>query len=242
MPRSPILLALDTATQRCSVALARGDTIAFATRDVGQRHTEFLLPMADALLGEQGVELGACDAIAFGAGPGSFTGLRVACGAAQGLAYGTGRPVVPVGNLDATALEAFDVLPGARIVCVAIDARMREVYCGVFAREGAGVRAVAAPALAAAHEVVALAEEHGADAMVGSALTVCAAELARFRATKRADIEANARSIVRLALVALERGQSVEPAAAAPLYVRNRVALTIDERRSGDVLAGQGNG
>lgn len=241
MPRSPILLALDTATSQCSVALARGNTIDGAKRDVGQRHTEHLLPMVDALLAELGVELATCDAIAFGAGPGSFTGLRVACGAAQGLAFAIDRPVVPVGNLDAAALAAFDHVPAARIVCVALDARMHEVYCGVFARAGGAVRALAAPALAAPADVVVLAERHGADALVGNALVAYADELNRFGGTKRPDIEASAAGIARLALVALEQGRTVDPASAAPLYVRERVALTIDERRTGTTLVGQGN-
>jgi tRNA threonylcarbamoyladenosine biosynthesis protein TsaB len=241
MPRSPVLLALDTATSRCSVALAVAGTIVDATRDVGQRHTEHLLPMIDELLAAHAVALDACDAIAFGAGPGSFTGLRVACGAAQGLAFGVDRPVIAVGNLDATALEAFDRIAQAATVCVAVDARMHEVYCAVFARVPTGVRELAAPALAAPADVVALAERFGADALAGNALVAYAEELARFGGTKLADVQAGARSIARLALVALEEGRAVAPAAAAPVYVRNRVALTVDERRAGDPRLAQGH-
>ncbi len=240
MPPSPILLALDSATQRCSVALLQGDSIDGEVREVGQRHTEFLLPLVDALLARHGVDLKACTAIAFGAGPGSFTGLRVACGVAQGLAFGIDRPVVPVGNLDAAALEAFDRLPSAAVVCVALDARMHEVYCGVFTRASNGVRELAAPALAAPGDVVAVATRHGADAIVGSALAAYGAELAGFSGTTLPEVEATASTIARLARAALDQGRAVEPAAAAPLYVRNRVALTIDERRGGASLAASG--
>lgn len=241
MPRSPVLLALDTATSRCSVALASGQAIEVSTQEVGQRHTEHLLPMVDALLARLGVELVACDAIAFGAGPGSFTGLRVACGAAQGLAFGIDRPVVPIGNLDATALEAFEQLPAARTVCVALDARMHEVYCGVFARAGATVRAVVAPSLAAPADVVALAEHHRADALAGNALVAYAEDLKHFAGPTLPAAEAGARSIARLALAGLAEGRAVDPAEAAPIYVRNRVALTIDERRAAAGTATQGN-
>lgn len=241
MPRSPVLLALDTATSRCSVALAHDGTIDTITRDVGQRHTEHLLPMVDTLLAQVGVELATCDAIAFGAGPGSFTGLRVACGAAQGLAFGIDRPVVPIGNLDAAALEAFEQMPSVQTVCVALDARMREVYCGVFARADKTVREVAGAALAAPADVVTLAGRHGAEVLVGNALVAYASELSHFRGTKRSDVDAGARSIAALALGALAEGRAIDPADAAPLYVRNRVALTIDERRVGAALIGQGN-
>jgi tRNA threonylcarbamoyladenosine biosynthesis protein TsaB len=241
MPHSPILLAIDTATARCSVALAYDASVHVQARDAGQRHTEFLLPMVDALLMRHGVALQDCAAIAFGAGPGSFTGLRVACGTAQGLAFGIDRPVVAVGNLDAAALDAFARVSESSVVCVAVDARMHEVYCAVFTREGPGVRMLAAPAIAAPGEVVALAALHRADTLVGNALAVYADELGRFGGWKLADVEADAGSIARLALQALELGNTVEPAAAAPLYVRNRVALTIDERRQGVMLAGQGS-
>jgi tRNA threonylcarbamoyladenosine biosynthesis protein TsaB len=241
MPRPPVLLALDTATSRCSVALARGGSIDLATHDVGQRHTEHVLPMVDAMLAAHAIELDACDAIAFGAGPGSFTGLRVACGAAQGLAYGIDRPVVAIGNLEATALEVFERNPDAQIVCVALDARMHEAYCGVYARVGNGVQELAAPALAAPADVVALAERHAADALAGTALRAYADDLRGFGGTTYIDIEAEAGAIARLAVVAFGQGRAVDAALAAPLYVRDRVALTIDERRAGARLAGQGH-
>ena len=97
------ILALDTSTEYCSVALLHGDAMALREERAGQRHSELLLPMIDLLLAGAGLPLASLDGIAFGAGPGSFTGLRIACGVAQGLALGAGVPVVPVGTLLALA-------------------------------------------------------------------------------------------------------------------------------------------
>lgn len=239
MPASPTLLALDTATSRCSVALLTGGRVFASVRDVEQRHTEFLLPMVDALLAEHGVALERCDAIAFGAGPGSFTGLRVACGAAQGLAFGVDRPVVPVGNLDATALEAFTLEPDATSVAVVLDARMGEVYCNAFARDGETVRALGVARLASPADACAYAEREGVAMLAGSALEAYAAAFSGFAGLRQIEAHASASSIARLARAAFDAGHTVPAAEAAPLYVRDRIALTIDERRAGARLAGQ---
>ncbi|MCK6430350.1 MAG: tRNA (adenosine(37)-N6)-threonylcarbamoyltransferase complex dimerization subunit type 1 TsaB, partial [Burkholderiaceae bacterium] len=126
MTNAPILLAFDTATDVCSVALAIGGEIVESSETVGHAHSERLLPMIDALLAQRGLRLADCDAIAFGAGPGSFTGLRIACSVAQGLAWGAGKRVIPVGNLAALARRACDGRSAARRVVAAVDARMRE--------------------------------------------------------------------------------------------------------------------
>lgn len=239
MPASPTLLALDTATRRCSVALLTSGRVFASVRDVDQRHTEFLLPMVDAILTEQGVGLESCDAIAFGAGPGSFTGLRVACGAAQGLAFGIDRPTVPVGNLDATALVAFVMHANAASVAVVLDARMGEVYCNAFERDGDGVRALGEPRLASPADACAYAQREGVALLAGSGLVAYAAAFAGFGGALCTQADASAASVVRLARFAFEAGHAVSAAAAAPLYVRDRIALTIDERRAGARLAGQ---
>src|SRR5512134_1312525 len=103
----PVILAIDTATEACSVALLHAGGLVVHSETVGQKHSERVLPLVDAVLAEAGVPLRAVDAFAFGAGPGSFTGLRIACGVVQGLAYGCRRPVVGVGNLRALAAAAF---------------------------------------------------------------------------------------------------------------------------------------
>jgi tRNA threonylcarbamoyladenosine biosynthesis protein TsaB len=231
MPRAPILLALDTATSVCSVALASGGAIDERSRDVGQRHTEHLLSMVDELLSAQSLSLGECDAIAFGAGPGSFTGLRVACGVAQGLAYGIDRPVIPVGNLAAAGLDVFEHQSGARTALVAHDARMNEAYWGVYAMEGGRLVEVAAPALAEPGDLLGLAARYGADAIAGSALQAFGADLRGFSGLRVENAVGGARAIARLAVDAWHAGATVDASAAAPIYVRDRVALTVEERR-----------
>src|SRR5258706_7642337 len=126
------LLALDTSTEYCSAALLRGEELTHREAHAVQRHSELILPMIEDLLGAGGLELEQFDGIDFGAGPGSFTGLRIACGVAQGLAFGAGLPVVPVGTLIALAQES-----GASRVIACLDARMGEVYHAAYRRDGA---------------------------------------------------------------------------------------------------------
>lgn len=231
MPRSPVLLAFDTATSVCSVALTVRGRIHELVRDVGQRHTEHLLSMVDELLGEHSLSLGECDAIAFGAGPGSFTGLRVACGVAQGLAYGVDKPVIPVSNLAAAALDVFEKVPAARTVLIAQDARMNEAYVGVYTNaDGRPVELMPA-GLAAPEDLRGLAARHAADTIAGSGVTAFDAELQAFDGTRIEGMIGTARAIAMLALRALAAGATVDASAAAPVYVRDRVALTVEERR-----------
>lgn len=127
------LLALDTSTEACSVALALdGDIV--ERYEIEPRHGERLLPMVQALLAESGVALTQLDAIAFGRGPGSFTSLRIGAGVAQGLAFGADLPVVPVSSLAALAQGV-----GASHVLAAFDARMRQVYWGAYVRGADGL-------------------------------------------------------------------------------------------------------
>ena len=113
------LLALDASTEYCSVALLRDDVLTFREEHAIQRHSELILPMVEDLLVTARLALSQLDGVAFGAGPGSFTGLRIACGVAQGLAFGAGLPVVAIGTLAALAQEA-----AATKVIACLDARM----------------------------------------------------------------------------------------------------------------------
>lgn len=227
------LLAIDTATEQCSVALAVGGHVHELSEDVGHKHSERALPMVQQLLAAHGVALASLQAVAFGAGPGSFTGLRIACGLAQGLAYGLELPVVPVGNLAATALHAQQLAPAARRVAVAIDARMNECYWAVCDVAGGRVREVVPPSLSAAADLPALLAPHAPDALAGNAFSLFAAQLDAIVAAHRLPAaRAGAASIARLALPLLAEGRALPAAQAMPVYVRDRVALTIDERRA----------
>jgi tRNA threonylcarbamoyladenosine biosynthesis protein TsaB len=176
--------------------------------------------------------MGDIDGIAFGAGPGSFTGVRIACGVAQGLAFGLDRPVIPVTTLEAIAQEAWR-LHGALAVLAAIDARMGEVYTAAFLREHDAWREVAAPAVLAPSAVAVPDDRHGWVA-AGNAFAAIAelASSSQF-APKYADVRATGRAIGELAAPRFSRGEGVAADAALPVYVRHRVALTTAERDAG---------
>jgi len=213
--------------------LAAARRVDHLEREVGQRHSEHLLSMIDEVLAARSTSLGECDAIAFGAGPGSFTGLRIACGVAQGLAYGIDRPVIPIGSLAAVALDVFARHPDLRTILVAQDARMGETYWAVYraaANQTAPIEVVA-PALAAPEDLATLAAEHAVDAIAGTAVQAFGERLGGYTGRRVDQVQGGAAAIARLALEAFAAGAAVDAALAAPTYVRDRVALTVDERR-----------
>lgn len=225
------LLALDTATGLCSVAVSARGRIAEAAEEAGHRHSQRLLPMVDALLADERIDLAQIDAIAFGAGPGSFTGLRIACSVAQGLGWARDVPLVPVGNLAALAHVAFERAgPGANRVLVAIDARMNEVYWAAYAWRDEAPLELHSPALARRADLAALARRHGAELAAGDGWTT--ELLAAARDLAHVEARAAAGAIAVLGTQQLAAGGGVPAALAAPLYVRDRVALTIAERRA----------
>jgi tRNA threonylcarbamoyladenosine biosynthesis protein TsaB len=228
----PTLLAIDTATDVCSVALACGERVSERAEAVGQKHSERILPMVQALLREAGLHLRDCDAIAFGSGPGAFTGLRIACGIAQGLAYGAGLPVVAVGNLEALALAACEAVPGARSILAAIDARMQEAYWAVYSIDAGRLEEVSAPALASASELAGICRRHAPDLVAGNALRSFPEAAAALSCPLAPDVRASAASIARLATAKFAAGGATPAQRVAPVYVRDRVALTVEERRA----------
>ena len=123
------ILAVDTATEACSAALLVGDTLFSRWEEAPRDHTRKILPMVQAVLDDAGITLNDLDAIAFGRGPGSFTGVRIGISVAQGLAFGAGVPLIGISTLAAMAQGAYR-LDGAQQVLTAIDARMNEVYFG----------------------------------------------------------------------------------------------------------------
>ena len=229
------ILALDTATESVSAAVLASHGLFLKTENERNKHSERLLPLADAVLKEAGVELEAVSAIAFGAGPGAFTGLRVACGVAQGLAWALDKPVVCVSNLAATASAARNRGIYGRVL-VALDARMGECYVGVYDCSDRGIAEVAGATLEDPEQVYRLVQQYEVKTLVGSAFEAYADKIGRIDLPVYARVVADAASIAHVAFEMNERGETTMPALAAPLYVRNRVALTIEQRRNGEKL------
>src|SRR5436190_5869115 len=143
------LIAFDTATERMTIALRRGERVVAHEGEGGARASATLLPAILGLLGEAGIAVVDLDAIAFGRGPGAFTGLRTACSVAQGLAFGAGKPVLPVDTLLAIAEDAREGAAPQRIWAVT-DARMDEVYAAHYAFDGRRWTTLVAPMVASA--------------------------------------------------------------------------------------------
>ena len=227
---SPRILAVDTATDTCSVALLLDDRVNTRSEVVGQRHSERALSMIDALLNAAGLRLEEVDLIAFGAGPGSFTGLRIACGLAQGLAWGIDRSVIPVGNLRALAERVFRESAASDRVLCAVDARMHEAYCAIYHRDPR-ISEVQPPSLAKPADLARLADE--VDTVAGDALMVFPEALQALQGkTLLPRLRADAADIAQVAATPEFLEQAVAPHLAAPLYVRDQVASTIEQRRA----------
>ncbi|NNG23422.1 tRNA (adenosine(37)-N6)-threonylcarbamoyltransferase complex dimerization subunit type 1 TsaB [Telluria aromaticivorans] len=223
------ILAIETSSELASCALLAGDTV-FARSTSGVRtHSQSILPMVQELLAEAGIRLADCDAVAFGAGPGSFTGVRTACGVAQGLGFGAGLPVVPMVTLAAMA-EACRARTGASEVLAVLDARMNEVYWAQYRHDGAGWTEMVAPALSAPEAVQPLPVDGLAACGNGFAVYAEAFAGKDFAAGAIDDILPHAREMALLAAPALAAGLGVPAAQAQPLYLRNKIAFTSAER------------
>jgi len=223
----PTILAIETSSELASAALLHGDRLIARETSGVQTHSQSLLPMVQDLLKQSGMTLAQCDAIAFGSGPGSFTGVRTACGVAQGLAFGCGLPLVPVVTLAAMA-QACREASGAENVLVLLDARMDEVYWAQYRYHDSGWRTVIEPRLSAASEVA----PEGDAVMCGNGLTAYAPAFARLSAVRNMQprIVLHAAQMATLAALAFAEGRTVAARDAQPLYLRNKVALTTAER------------
>ncbi len=221
------ILALDTSTDYCSAALWRSGLCVERSAAAGQTHSTLLMEMVDAVLAEAGMKLQALDGIAYGEGPGSFTGLRIACAVAQGLAFASELPVAGIGTLQAMAASC----DAPRVICC-LDARMQEVYHAAYEQQNGVWRELSAPRVCAP-VAVPLADGDGWTGC-GSGFAVYG-EVLRQRlgnalVTVRPDIYPHAGNIARLAAPVFAAGLGRTADQAAPLYIRDKVALKTAER------------
>jgi len=228
------LLALDTSTDIVSVALRWGERTCQRSELAGSSASARVLPLVAQVLAEAGADGTGLDAIAFGEGPGSFTGLRIACGVAQGLAEAWGVRLIPVSSLLAAAETARAARgPQAQRVLVALDARMNEVYVGIFEYGTGAWRCLQEPQVIRPEQVAG----HGGDRLFG-----CGDGFARYPELAlrlqavldgcEPSLAPSAAAMLALAAVELRAGRTIDPAGARPNYVRDKVALTVAERRA----------
>lgn len=223
------LLAVETSTELCSVALLRGPDLFVEEALAGNRHSELLVPMLRRVLARARLVPAQMDAFGFGQGPGSFTGIRIACGIVQGLAFAAERPVVPVPSLLALAEQTND----ARVVA-ALDARMGEAYLAAYARNGADWDEVIAPRL--------VDPAGGVPSLPGRQWAATGSGFDRhewLREGYRRPVEMRyegdlprAGAVARIAARRFLRGGAVAAERAAPLYLRDKVAMTTEERQA----------
>ena len=216
------LLAFDTSTGTLSVAVANGARQWTHSGPGGPMASAALLPAVQDLLAQAGLQLGGLDAIVFGRGPGSFTGLRTACAVAQGLAFGAGVPVLAVDTLLAVAEQAREQVGCTQVIAV-LDARMDEVYAGGY--EYGGGRWTRRGELS-------LDKPQALVLPAGWTIAGNAFEAFGDRLPQGARVAAlpDAAALLRLAPLMLANGEAVSAASALPLYVRDKVAQTTNER------------
>ena len=221
------IIAFDTSSNYCSIALWMDGKILSRSMLAEQRHSELLLPMLQELLAESELTLVQLDGIAFGAGPGSFTGLRIACGVAQGLAFGSGLPVIGISTLEALAQQA-----GTNSVITAIDARMGEIYHAAYIKSADGWETVSVPTLCLPRYAPLIQGDNWVGC--GSAFDKYGHELKSHYGNSISRFETgfvpHAREMAQLAEKDFKQGLGVDPEDAAPIYIRNKIALKESER------------
>ncbi|HEY4582548.1 MAG TPA: tRNA (adenosine(37)-N6)-threonylcarbamoyltransferase complex dimerization subunit type 1 TsaB [Lysobacter sp.] len=226
------LLAFETATEACSVALSVDGEVVERFEIAPRRHAELALPWADALLADAGFARSQLDAVAVGRGPGAFTGVRLAIALAQGVALGLDRPLVPVSTLAALALPVARAYPGAPVLA-AIDARMGELYVAGYRLVDDALQPLCDEALRAAAQADVEGEGwHGVGtgfgAGDGALVAQLHAKLARFDATALP----HAADVARLGARAFAAGAAIAPELIEPAYLRNNVAMTLAEQQA----------
>ena len=226
------LLALDTSTEFLSLSLQLGDRSFSHYQHAGQAASQLVLPQIQALLDSANIKLTDLDGIAFGAGPGAFTGVRVACGVAQGLGFGANIPVVGVNTLLALAQAS-----GQARVIACLDARMGEIYYAAFERKNSEWIEISKTMVCKPEAAPVL---EGAWTGAGSGWAVYAEVLSQIYAKGLVEILPNitptAEAILQLATPIFSAGEAKPASEAMPIYIRNRVALTTIEREAGQRL------
>lgn len=240
MLSSPTLLAFDTSTEVLSLALLHGGTVTATDAQGGAQASVQLIPQALRLLREAGCAPSSVDAIAFGRGPGAFTGLRTACSVAQGLAFGLGKPVLPLDSLLIPAEDARVQRPDtAGDLWVAMDARMDEIYAARYGWEGGCWKVLHEPALFTQEALAMRWRREPPRAVAGSALDAFGERLPLGDTVTLPRMLSRAQALARIALQSWEHGEAVDAAQALPLYLRDKVALTTLEREAARAAAAE---
>ncbi len=219
------ILAIDTATEACSCALAINGEIQDRSVIAPRQHTSLILPMADELLAEASLKPTQLDCLAFGRGPGSFTGLRIACGIAQGIAFAADIPVIPISSL-ATLAQAAYIEHSTDKVLAAIDARMSEIYWGRYSIDENGIMRCNGTEIVSSPDEISLPNE-GSWYGVGSGWLTYAdrltAKLGEIVQGYQGARYPQAQAMIPLAIAAFHAGQMVSAENALPVYLRNKV-------------------
>ena len=221
------LLAIETSTEYCSVALWQNGSVTERCEQVGQKHSELLMTMLDAQLKDAGVTIAQLHGIAFGKGPGSFTGVRIACGVAQGLALGANLKVVGVGTLQALAQSSC-----RDKVIAALDARMGEIYLAAYEKQDGAWNEMIGPCLCKIESAPEITGNGWFGAGSGFAVNdeALSARYARQLSGFDAHAVPLASAVAQLAAMEFAKGNAVDAALALPLYLRDKVALKTNER------------
>ena len=217
------LLALDTATEACSVALLHDGRVLSHYEVAPRLHAQRLLPMIQQLLGKAGIAASALDGIAFGRGPGAFTGVRIAIGVVQGLAFALDRPVLPVSNLAVLAQRALRER-GATRVAAAIDARMDEVYWGCYRADDGEMRLLGQEAVLPPEQAELPRGSDGQWFGAGTGWGTFAARMALKPVDMDGSLLPHAEDLLNLARFAWARGEALPADQAQPVYLRDQVA------------------
>jgi len=237
------LLALDSSTEELAVAVVAGELRWTRGVEGGAQASARMLPLALEGLAACGLGVRQLDAVAFGAGPGAFTGLRCACAVAQGLAFGARIPVIAVDSLMVVAEDARAALTHAGdVLWVAMDARMDEVYAACYRHDRTRWRVIDAPALYTLEALAARWRAQPPHAVAGSAVQAFAGRLPFGPAITRTSTDDRAAALLRLALQHHADGAWVDAAHAMPLYLRDKVALTTAERDAARAATGARRG